>query len=98
LLALFLLRVFQGSAFKIVAYAAGLTRVPFVPYLAVSTAGMIPGTLLWYTAARWVGDPLAFTALSFGLGAAFTAAFAVAGALGGKRVRGLIAPSGTPPP
>jgi len=76
---LFALRVFQGGIHEFVSYAAGVTSIRFVPYLAVSTAGMLPGLALWYAASWWVDDPLVFTALSLVLGSALSLAFLAGG-------------------
>jgi uncharacterized membrane protein YdjX (TVP38/TMEM64 family) len=77
---LFVLRISQGGVHDFVSYAAGLTSMRFRPYLAVTTLGMAPGTIAWYALASWVDDPLAFTALTLGLGFVLSGAFLVGAA------------------
>jgi uncharacterized membrane protein YdjX (TVP38/TMEM64 family) len=67
LLTLFLLRVFQSGIHDFVSYAAGLTKMKFSHYFLVSTAGMVPGTLLWYILASKVNNPVVFVILNFSL-------------------------------
>ncbi|MDP3998622.1 MAG: VTT domain-containing protein, partial [bacterium] len=64
LLTLLLLRFFQGGVGDFISYAAGLTSMRFTPYLIISTAGMIPRTVLWYFLALHVKSPVVFTALT----------------------------------
>lgn len=72
---LFLLRVFQGALHDFISYAAGLTAMRFLPYLFVSTLGMIPGTILWYVIGQQVDNAIAFTIASIIQGTIFSALF-----------------------
>jgi uncharacterized membrane protein YdjX (TVP38/TMEM64 family) len=61
---LLFLRVFETELHKLISFAFGLTSIEFVPYLTVSTLGMVPGTFVWYWLASRVDHPLLFTILT----------------------------------
>lgn len=64
LFALFISRIFLKGLHDVVSYTAGLTSVPFLRYLIVSTAGGIPGVMIWYFLSTLVDDPTSFTLLT----------------------------------
>lgn len=72
---LFILRVFEGGSEDYISYAAGLTKIKFIPYIIISLVGMIPGTILWYFLSKYASTPLEFTALTLGMGFVFSVIF-----------------------
>jgi uncharacterized membrane protein YdjX (TVP38/TMEM64 family) len=79
LVALFVLRVFESEFHKMISYAFGLTSVAFARYMIVSTAGMIPGTVIWYILSQHVDGPLMFTVLTQAFGIGLSGLFILAG-------------------
>jgi uncharacterized membrane protein YdjX (TVP38/TMEM64 family) len=79
LIALFVLRVFESELHKIISYAFGVSSVGFPRYIIVSTAGMVPGTVMWYILSRKVDDPLLFTVLTQAIGIGLSGVFITGG-------------------
>lgn len=75
LLTIFFLRVFLGGIHDFISYAAGLTRIRFVPYFLISVTGAVPGTIVWYMVARKIESPVNFTIISLLMVAAFSVIF-----------------------
>lgn len=67
LITLSLLRLVLSEQHDVISYAAGLTKIPFIPYFLISVLGMIPWTLFRYFLASKVETPLDFTILSIAL-------------------------------
>lgn len=72
---IFFLRVFLGGLHDFISYAAGLTRIRFVPYFLISVAGTVPGTLVWYMIARKIESPVNFTIITILMVVGFSAVF-----------------------
>lgn len=75
--ALFITRICLVHFHDVVSYAFGLTRLKFVPYIAVSTLGLIPGTVIWYFLSSKVHDPIRFFGLSLILGYIFLSLYLI---------------------
>lgn len=74
---IFFLRVFLGGLHDFISYAAGLTKIRFVPYFLISVAGTVPGTLVWYMIARKIESPVNFTIVTLLMVVVFSAVFAL---------------------
>lgn len=61
---LFILRLFLNGVGDFVSYGYGLTPMKFLPFILVSTAGMIPGYIFWYIIAARFGNIEQFIGLS----------------------------------
>lgn len=72
---IFFLRVFLGGLHDFISYAAGLTKIRFVPYFLISIAGVVPGTLVWYMIARKIESPVNFTIITILMVVGFSATF-----------------------
>ena len=62
---LFVFRLFLKEFHDVISYAYGLTNISFKDYFMVSTAGMIPATVVWYAISLTIRNPITFTIMSW---------------------------------
>lgn len=75
LVALFFLRIFQGALNDFISYASGLTSLRFPSYIIVSSAALIPNTVIWYYLSLKATTPVAFTILTSAFAITLSATF-----------------------
>jgi uncharacterized membrane protein YdjX (TVP38/TMEM64 family) len=62
---LFIFRLFMNAFHDAISYAFGLTAMKFREYIAVSTLGMVPATIIWYLVSIKVRSSLVFVVVSY---------------------------------
>lgn len=86
LTSLFIFRICMGQFHDILSYLYGLTNIKFWPYLLVSTAGMIPSSILMYYLSAKMKNPLIFLIINVSIAYVFFSIYILIKKLASKRL------------